>query len=61
MMIQAGIVKVVYERANRPESPETLARWLESTTAALEMLAEAGVEVVVVEKVCGVGKGGSEG
>lgn len=39
MLIQAGIVKVVYQKAPVPE------RWKESCEAALEMLREAGVEV----------------
>lgn len=50
MMIQAGIVKVVYEKAKQPDNPEILARWNDSTRAALEMLGEAGVEVIVMEK-----------
>ena len=39
MMIQAGIVRVVYGQAEVPE------RWKESCEAALEMLSEAGVKV----------------
>ena len=49
MMIQAGIVKVVYERAKQPDNPKILARWSRSCKVALEMLAEAGVVVVVKE------------
>ena len=39
MMINAGVAKVVYEKAEVPE------RWKESCEAALEMLNEAGVKV----------------
>ena len=42
MIIQAGVVKVVYEKAEIPE------RWKESCDAALEMLNEAGVEIVMM-------------
>ena len=43
MMINAGVVRVVYGRAEVPE------RWKEQCDAALEMLSEAGVEVMMME------------
>ena len=48
MMIQAGVIRVVYEKYKQPENPEILARWKESSDAALEMLSEAGVETCVM-------------
>jgi dCMP deaminase len=42
-IIQCGIVRLVYVRADVPE------RWRESCDVALEMLKEAGVEVVIME------------
>jgi dCMP deaminase len=43
MMIQAGIVRVVYAKAEVPE------RWREQYEAALEMLHEANVQVDIME------------
>ena len=43
MMINAGVVRVVYGKAEVPE------RWKEQCEAALEMLKEAGVEVCIME------------
>ena len=43
MLIQAGVVRVVYGKAEVPE------RWRESCQAALEMLAESGVEVCMMD------------
>jgi len=48
MMIQAGIIRVVYEQAKNPNK-ESLKRWRDSSNVALEMLKEGSVEISVIE------------
>jgi dCMP deaminase len=50
MMIQSGVRRVVYKKAKQPTNPEVLARWKESSDAALEMLSEAGIKVCIMSE-----------